>query len=127
MSLTFRKRNIIHLEQEVAALLKSGQSKFCYPVKLIYLVKPLTVNEPNYKVLFIVPKRYIKSAVKRNLAKRRIREVFRVNQGLLSSENLKQKQILLCFMYVSAEVLPFKQIEKSVVTILKNVTNTSDQ
>lgn len=126
MSLTFRKRNIIHLEQEVVVLLKSDQSKFCYPVKLIYLVKPLPENEPNYKVLFIVPKRYVKKAVKRNLAKRRIKEAFRINQGLLSSEALNQKQILLCFMYVSSEVLPFKQIEKSVVTILKNVTNTSD-
>lgn len=108
-------------------MLKSEQGKFCYPIKLIYLVKPLPENEPNFKVLFIVPKRYLKKAVKRNLAKRRIREAFRVNQGLLSCENLNQKQILLCFMYVSAEVLPFKQIEKSMVTILKHVTNTSHQ
>lgn len=126
MSQSLRKRHIIHLEQEVAALLKSEQSKFCYPIKLVYLIKPLGQNEPNYKVLFIVPKRYLKKAVKRNLAKRRIREAFRINQGLLNSENLNQKQILLCFIYVSAEILPFKQIEKSVVNNLKHLTNTSD-
>lgn len=120
-----RKKNIIHLENEVNSLLKSELTRFQYPIKLIYQVDeriPDGIEEsPHYKVIFIIPKRYLKKAYKRNLAKRRLREAFRINQNLLDQFRESGKTVYLAFIYVSAEVVPFKQMETSVVKLLTDL------
>lgn len=120
-----RKKNIIHLENEVNSLLKSEYSHFHYPIKLIYQVEERIPDgfkeNPHFKVLFIIPKRYLKKASKRNLAKRRLREAFRINQNLLDPYRESGKTIYLAFIYVSAEVVSFKQLELAVVKLLSNL------
>ncbi|MEW5846861.1 MAG: ribonuclease P protein component [Bacteroidota bacterium] len=124
MSLLLRKKNIIHLESEVNSLLNSGLTRFHYPIKLIYQVKEISENsqeQPHFKVIFIVPKRYLKKANKRNLAKRRVKEAFRINQNILAHFREEGKTIHLAFIYVSAEVLPFKQLESAVVNLITDL------
>ncbi len=120
-----RKKNIIHLENEVNSLLKSELSRFHYPIKLIYQVEeriPDGIEENlHYKVIFIIPKRYLKKAFMRNLAKRRLREAFRINQNLLDQFRESGKTVYLAFIYVSAEAVPFKQLESAVVKLLSDL------
>ncbi|NMB70036.1 hypothetical protein GYA27_02435 [candidate division WWE3 bacterium] len=120
-----RKKYIIHLENEVNSLLKSELSRFHYPIKLIYQVDeriPGGIEEnPHYKVIFIIPKRYLKKAYMRNLAKRRLREAFRMNQNLLDQFRERGKTVYLAFIYVSAEVVSFKQLESGVVKLLTDL------
>ncbi len=124
-----RKKNILRLESEISSLLKSDKSKFRYPVKLIYKIythEELNGNpiEPPYKVLFIVPKRNLKKAFKRNLIKRRLREAFRINQGAITNNlRFKGRQVKLCFIYVSSDVLPFSQIELAVVNLINHIVS----
>jgi len=125
MSLLLRKKNIIHLEHEINSLLNSGLTRFHYPIKLIYQVKEISENgqeeQPHFKVIVIVPKRYLKKAYKRNLAKRRVKEAFRINQNLLEHFREEGKAIHLVFIYVSAEVLTFKQLESAVVKLITDL------
>lgn len=122
MSLTLRKKNIIHLENEVNSLLKSELTSFHYPIKLIYQVEESTPDgikqNPHFKVLFIIPKRYLKKACKRNLAKRRLKEAFRIHQNLLDQFRESGKTVNLAFIYVSTEVVSFKQLELAVVRLI---------
>lgn len=125
MSQKLRKKNIIYLENEVNSLLKSESSRFHYPVKLIYQIREGIPNgfeeNPHYKVIFIVSKRYLTKAFMRNLAKRRLREAFRINQNLLDQFRESGKTIYLAFIYVSAEVVSFKQMESVVVKLLTDL------
>ena len=59
-------------------------------------------DEPS-RIVVSVPKRLFKRAVKRNLLKRRIREAYRRQKGLLPGADL-------LFVYSSPEVLPYETI-----------------
>jgi len=125
MPLTLRKNNIIHLENEVNSLLKSELTRFHYPIKLIYQVEDRSTNgimeNSHFKVIFIIPKRYLKKANNRNLAKRRLKEAFRINQNLLDQFKESEKTVYLAFIYVSTEVVSFKQMESAVVKLITDL------
>lgn len=125
MALLLRKKNIIHLESEVSSLLKSELTRFQFPIKLLYEIKDCAEHRPldnvNFKVIFITPKRYLKKAYKRNLVRRRIKEAFRINQKLLDHYRHDGKIVLMAFIYVSSDVLPFKQIESAVVKLITDL------
>jgi len=125
MQLLLRKKNIIHLEYDVNSLLNSGLSRFHFPIKLIYQIRdssPVETNEyTHFKVIFIIPKRYLRKAYQRNLAKRRTKEAFRVNQHLLDNYKQTGKTIYLAFIYVTNEVVPFKQLETAIVKLITDL------
>ena len=60
-------------------LLLNGKKIFVKPLKIIML-EHSTSDLPNIQVAISVPKKIFKSAVVRNLIKRRIREAFRINK-----------------------------------------------
>ncbi|MFI3321109.1 MAG: ribonuclease P protein component [Rikenellaceae bacterium] len=111
------------------SLLFRGESLFVYPFKIGYIIKEngdclRDVNRPKsakstIKVLCSVGKRYSKSAVKRNLIKRRIREAYRLNRHILSEST--EAQILLAFIFVSQKEESYEQIEKSMVKALRKI------
>lgn len=80
---------------------------------------------PNVAILISVSKRYHKRANKRNLNKRRIREAYRQNKGLLTSGSLSSgKSVNLALIYISKEVLDYKSIESAVKKILLAVKSS---
>lgn len=64
------------------------------------------------RIVVSVPKRLFKRAVKRNLLKRRIREAYRRQKGLISAP----ADIL--FIYTAPEVLPYEVIYADMTAIL---------
>ncbi len=64
------------------------------------------------RILVSVPKRHFKRAVKRNLLKRRIRESYRRQKGLLPSG------FDLAFVYTPREVLSYAEIYEDMTRLL---------
>ncbi len=69
-----------------------------------------------------VPRKIFKRAVKRNLIKRRIREAYRLNRSVLT-DFLAERGIFLdmIFIYISREILPYRDIEDKIVLSLRKI------
>ena len=73
-------------------------------------------------VMFSAPKKLYPKAVDRNKRKRHLREAYRLNKSILNSEDKKRAYYFtIIFIYLSPVLLPFKELEKTMVTILKKV------
>ena len=114
MSASFTKGERLSSFKEIQELMKKGETFFHYPFKVVY--RNVALDNANQDeqalnaIIVSVPKRYFKRAVKRNLLKRRIRESYRLNKGLLvAPEGVKTNAL---FVYVAKEVTEFSYIEK---------------
>ena len=67
------------------------------------------------RIVVSVPKRLFKRAVKRNLLKRRIREAYRRQKGLISAP------VDILFIYTAPEVLPYEVIYADMTAILQKI------
>lgn len=106
-------------------LFQSGQSNFTYPIKLIYQIDPLP--EEAWPLLFsvTVPKKKIKSAVDRNLIKRRIREAYRLHKLDLQEKLVEAgtHRMAIMLIYIESDTKEYKVIEKSVLKLLKKLSD----
>lgn len=73
---------------------------------------------PN-NIIVSVPKRLFKRAVKRNLLKRRLREAYRTQKGLLPPEGYS-----ILFLYNTKEVLDYAAMREQVGAILQKIAET---
>jgi ribonuclease P protein component len=105
-----------------------AQSAFAFPIKAVFLIddKPQTddiiIHSPSSvvplpQVLFSVSKRSFKRAVDRNLIRRRMKEVYRLNKSFLANHFPPY----IAFIYVAKEILPYQSIEKSIKSVLKKL------
>ena len=67
------------------------------------------------RIVVSVPKRLFKRAVKRNLLKRRIREAYRRQKGLISAP------VDILFIYTAPEVMPYEVIYADMTAILQKI------
>ena len=68
------------------------------------------------RIMVSVPKRYFKRAVKRNLLKRRIREAYRLQKGLV-----ERKGVDIMFLYDQKEILNFTEIYNNIKRALTEI------
>lgn len=110
----------IKLKREIEQVFSSKLSFFNYPIKLIVANIDESAESVEYKVMFIVPKRKTKKAVKRNLIRRRMREAYRLNKYLLPQTNNK---FLLAFVYIGTDAASFEEIEQKIILTLQKLIN----
>lgn len=128
----------------VARLFENGQSGFIFPFRYVWYAEADT--EFSAEVLFNVPKRFHKRANRRNLLRRRTKEAYRLQKGLLcgaagpvecaaapavertegagsgdAAAPRPQVNLDLALIYASKEMLPYKTIEHAVRRILATV------
>lgn len=126
MAQTFTKDERLCSIKEITALVKDGHVLFQYPFRVTYILKESQVQADDSnshiscKLLISVPKKNFKRAVHRNLLKRRIRESYRKNKGLLTPPAGKTANIML--VYVSKDILEYKYIESKIRDILGKVS-----
>lgn len=110
---TFPKDERICGKTTISTIMEKGHwgSVSC----LKYCYAPNSCDGKN-RILVSVPKRHFKRAVRRNLLKRRIREAYRLNKGIVDSLGVD-----IMFIYSSSQIVEFSQIENDVKGILSKL------
>lgn len=117
---TLKKKEILSSKKQIEKLFFEGKDYFKFPFKLVYIIKDRE-NEDDSPALFSisVPKRKIKTAVERNLIKRRTREAYRLNKHIMLSKIPNNKQLVFMLVYVSGKAERFEVIQRAVLALFR--------
>ena len=102
----------------VRRLFESGESGFVFPFRYVWLAEAAAADST--EVLFSVPKKFHKRANKRNLLRRRTKEAYRLQKGIVALPG-RRTNLDVALIYSSKEVLPYKHIEHAVRRILESI------
>lgn len=120
MEFTFTKIERLCSKKAIDELFASGKSKTQFPIKLIY--KSVVFESPfPVRAMFVVPKKKHKRANKRNILKRRMREIYRLHKHLLYNV-LGENKLDLMFIYLSNESLEYQDIEKCMLQLIDTLS-----
>jgi ribonuclease P protein component len=119
----FKKEEKLCSKIKLDRLFAEGTSLFVFPFKILFVATPANEHdEAPVEVVFIVPKRTIKHAVKRNLIRRRAREAYRLNKNPFVAQLTERNMSLtLAFIYIDKEEKDFKDVEKGMKKALKKL------
>jgi ribonuclease P protein component len=89
--------------------------------KVVWSVSPIEIPSPA-QVAFSVSKRSFRHAVSRNLAKRRMREAYRLNKSALYQHLITlRKQVVFVIILKGNEIPSFDIVEKSVKGVIEKL------
>ena len=111
-----KKRERLSSKGAVESLLKNGRYGASGVLKYVYRKDN---GLPYSRMMVSVPKKLFRRAVKRNLLKRRVREAYRLNKGLIVPGETGGTDIL--FIYRSKELSTQSEIVSMMVSALKSV------
>ena len=119
----FRKEEKIVGENRIDSLFIEGKSFVAFPLRVVYLKTELSLSSP-ISVLVSVPKKRIKSAVKRNRIKRQVREAYRLNKHYLEAltESIDH-HLDIAFVFVREDLMEYSIIEKGMRKGLTEIAN----
>lgn len=113
MNYKFPKSEKLRLKRDIEQLYKQGKTAYKYPVSVRYRA----IEEIGSHLCGVsVPKKKFKKAVDRNRIKRQLREAYRLNKHLISSE---EKHFHMMLVYTSVEKETYQTIEKAVIKLFK--------
>ena len=118
MNYKLPKSERLHAEKEIKELFNEGSSFFLFPFKIQFFVKK-EGGDGTPKVLFSVSKKKIKKAVDRNFIKRRMKEAYRLNKGLLTG--LENPSLVLGLIYVGPVGMEFQEIQAKIILALQRI------
>ena len=128
MDATLSREERLRSKRALERLFAEGRGGFVYPFRYVCLVGDKAADDQAdngqeavrpASVLFSVPKRFHKRANKRNLLRRRTREAYRLNKGLLADGGVRGAEIAL--IYSVKDVADYKRIENAVKRILSQI------
>lgn len=122
---TFIKQERLTGKTTIDRLFSSGKSFFCYPFRVAYHILDIEeVQEYPCRVLMNVPKRLHKTAVARNLIKRRVKEAYRLRKHEFYAD-LGDVRIELAILYSAKEVNDYdviaKKLEQAEKLLIKRI------
>jgi ribonuclease P protein component len=104
-----------------------GNSFAAYPIRIVW--RDMTEESPDttfpVQMALTVPKKVFKTAVARNVLRRRIREAYRLNKHKLYDKLPKDgKQYAIMLLYTGKEAMSYQIIEQSIQKIIKRFVQT---
>ena len=112
----FGKAEKLKSKKLIDQLFAEGKGVKSFPLKLIYTSFE-TEGDAQLKTGVSVPKKLVKTAVKRNRIKRLMREVFRKNKYLVTSQLSSSHAFM--FIYISREEISYEKLEASMIKVLE--------
>lgn len=121
---TFRKPEHLCLRNEIEALFTAGnRSLSVYPLRATFRLLPYDNHGPRVKVLLSVSKRRLHHAVDRNLAKRQLREAYRLNKDILIHQLADGQSLHIAFIWLSERPIRTATITARMQTILQSIAD----
>ena len=123
---TFKKEERLCSKRLLEKLFHNGSSFLLYPYRIVWLAEKLPAEVP-VQVVINVPKRRFKKAVDRNLIKRRIREIYRLNKSeqLYSYFSGSEIQLLVGIHYVGKDIPDYGFMDKKLKLAFEQLKNLS--
>ena len=113
----FSRKERLKKQRRIALLFAQGKRRKFPPLQLLYCVYP--VPECSHQAAFIVPKRYFRKSVDRQLLRRRLREAHRKHKYLLQPLVRQQIFLLIGYSFTSSQLYSYAQIAAEVQSALK--------
>ena len=117
---SFNKEERLSGKKNISRLFSGGKYFFGENFKII--IDFSEENNSGIKIGISIPKRKIPKAVDRNLLKRRIREIVRLQKNqFLSSTEISKKNINIFIVFRSSKILKSSILEKDIYSIFKKI------
>lgn len=119
---SFNKEERLCNVKLIDRLYNNGSSFLVYPFRILWL--PIDTEAPfPVQILISVPKKKFKKAVDRNLLKRRIREIYRLNKSadLYPFLNQRSQRIILGVNYIGNEIAEYASLEKKFINAIQRL------
>ncbi len=127
MRFKFEKKERLSGELLISNLFKKGNVLTKFPFQVRYILDESDSQTP-VKILVSVPKRNIRSAVKRNKIKRLIREAYRKNKYIVYDFlNEEGKTMQIAIVYTGKTIPEYAEVEKKLILILQILTKTDGE
>ncbi len=118
--LSFGKSEKLKSRKAISRLFREGKSFSVYPLRMIFFMDESVNTLAMPKFTCSVSKRYFKTAVSRNLLKRRMREAYRHCKSRFQNAEAKG-QLEIMVLFVGKETMDYATIAKAMEKGMKKM------